>query len=199
MSRRIELVDVSLRDGNQSLWGATGVTTRMVEGVTPALDRVGCLAADPVQGRRRGVNCMTGLGQRIRDLLDPAGHDREQARAEAIGDELRLAGVLSLGQKPELLDQLGALDLILQRRDQRFDLRRICRFWWGILRHCRGRGEQEGRHGQDEQAQTPKHCHNQRLPPSARRRGEYSFGSPLASKSARPAKSASAVAVWLAA
>jgi oxaloacetate decarboxylase alpha subunit len=37
----INLVDVSLRDGNQSLWGATGVTTRMVEGVLPDLDRVG--------------------------------------------------------------------------------------------------------------------------------------------------------------
>lgn len=37
----ISLVDVSLRDGNQSLWGATGVTTRMVEGVVPDLDRVG--------------------------------------------------------------------------------------------------------------------------------------------------------------
>jgi oxaloacetate decarboxylase (Na+ extruding) subunit alpha len=37
----ISLVDVSLRDGNQSIWGATGVTTRMVEGVVPDLDRVG--------------------------------------------------------------------------------------------------------------------------------------------------------------
>ncbi|MGH3629838.1 MAG: biotin carboxyl carrier protein, partial [Sciscionella sp.] len=37
----IQLVDVSLRDGNQSLWGAVGVTTRMVEGVTVDLDRVG--------------------------------------------------------------------------------------------------------------------------------------------------------------
>lgn len=46
MSRRIELVDVSLRDGNQSLWGATGVTTRMVEGVTPSLDRVGYKAVE---------------------------------------------------------------------------------------------------------------------------------------------------------
>lgn len=37
----ISLVDVSLRDGNQSIWGATGVTTRMVKGVVPLLDRVG--------------------------------------------------------------------------------------------------------------------------------------------------------------
>lgn len=37
----IHLVDNSLRDGNQSLWGATGVNTRMVRGVAPLLDRVG--------------------------------------------------------------------------------------------------------------------------------------------------------------
>lgn len=37
----VELVDVSLRDGNQSLWGATGVTTRMVERVSPHLGRAG--------------------------------------------------------------------------------------------------------------------------------------------------------------
>jgi oxaloacetate decarboxylase alpha subunit len=37
----IKLVDVSLRDGNQSIWGATGITTRMIEGVSPDLDQVG--------------------------------------------------------------------------------------------------------------------------------------------------------------
>ncbi len=42
----IRLVDVSLRDGNQSLWGAVGVTTRMVEGVVADLDRVGYRAVE---------------------------------------------------------------------------------------------------------------------------------------------------------
>jgi oxaloacetate decarboxylase alpha subunit len=42
----IRLVDVTLRDGNQSIWGATGITTRMVEGITPALDRVGYRAVE---------------------------------------------------------------------------------------------------------------------------------------------------------
>lgn len=37
----VRLVDVSLRDGNQSLWGAVGVKTRTMERVCPALDRVG--------------------------------------------------------------------------------------------------------------------------------------------------------------
>ncbi|WP_063058288.1 pyruvate/oxaloacetate carboxyltransferase [Nocardia sienata] len=42
----VSLVDVSLRDGNQSIWGATGITTRMIEGVTPLLDRVGYRALE---------------------------------------------------------------------------------------------------------------------------------------------------------
>lgn len=43
---QIHLVDNSLRDGNQSLWGATGVDTRMVRGVSPLLDRVGYHAVE---------------------------------------------------------------------------------------------------------------------------------------------------------
>lgn len=42
----IRLVDTSLRDGNQSLWGATGLTTGMVEAVGPLLDQVGFEAID---------------------------------------------------------------------------------------------------------------------------------------------------------
>jgi oxaloacetate decarboxylase alpha subunit len=45
-ARRIRLVDTSTRDGNQSLWGATGLTTGMVEAVGPSLDRAGFLAID---------------------------------------------------------------------------------------------------------------------------------------------------------
>ncbi|WP_312179112.1 pyruvate/oxaloacetate carboxyltransferase [Arthrobacter sp.] len=44
--RTIRLVDTSLRDGNQSLWGATGLTTGMVEAVGPLLDQVGYDAID---------------------------------------------------------------------------------------------------------------------------------------------------------
>jgi len=36
--RAVRLVDTSLRDGNQSLWGAAGLTTGMVEAVGPHLD-----------------------------------------------------------------------------------------------------------------------------------------------------------------
>ncbi|MFC5821972.1 hypothetical protein [Nonomuraea harbinensis] len=38
---RVQLIDVSLRDGNQSLWSATGVTTRMVSGAGEHLGRAG--------------------------------------------------------------------------------------------------------------------------------------------------------------
>jgi oxaloacetate decarboxylase (Na+ extruding) subunit alpha len=43
---RVSLVDTSTRDGNQSLWGATGLTTGMVEAVGPSLERAGFLAID---------------------------------------------------------------------------------------------------------------------------------------------------------
>ncbi|NEK86871.1 biotin carboxyl carrier protein [Blastococcus saxobsidens] len=42
----VRLVDTSLRDGNQSLWGATGLTTGMVEAVGPALERARFHALD---------------------------------------------------------------------------------------------------------------------------------------------------------
>jgi oxaloacetate decarboxylase alpha subunit len=35
--REIGLIDVTLRDGNQSLWGATGITNAMVEDVSPMI------------------------------------------------------------------------------------------------------------------------------------------------------------------
>src|SRR5664279_5611872 len=42
----IEFVDTSLRDGNQSLWSATGLTTPDVMAIAPTLDRVGYHALD---------------------------------------------------------------------------------------------------------------------------------------------------------
>lgn len=44
--RTVRLVDTSTRDGNQSLWGATGLTTGMVEALGPALERAGFHALD---------------------------------------------------------------------------------------------------------------------------------------------------------
>ena len=42
----VRLVDVSLRDGNQSVWGAVGVRTRTVERMAPLLDEVGYRAIE---------------------------------------------------------------------------------------------------------------------------------------------------------
>jgi oxaloacetate decarboxylase alpha subunit len=36
----IELIDTTVRDGNQSLWGATGLTTGMLTEIAPTMDRV---------------------------------------------------------------------------------------------------------------------------------------------------------------
>jgi oxaloacetate decarboxylase alpha subunit len=37
----VEIVDTTLRDGNQSLWSARGVTTQLVRDAAPVIDRVG--------------------------------------------------------------------------------------------------------------------------------------------------------------
>jgi oxaloacetate decarboxylase alpha subunit len=42
----IRLVDVSVRDGNQSLWGATGLNTRQILQIAPVMNRVGFKAID---------------------------------------------------------------------------------------------------------------------------------------------------------
>jgi oxaloacetate decarboxylase (Na+ extruding) subunit alpha len=44
--RLIEFVDTTARDGNQSLWSATGLTTADVLSIAPVLDRVGYHALD---------------------------------------------------------------------------------------------------------------------------------------------------------
>jgi len=43
---RIQLIDVTLRDGNQSLWSAIGVDTRTVAEVAPWIDRAGFASID---------------------------------------------------------------------------------------------------------------------------------------------------------
>jgi oxaloacetate decarboxylase alpha subunit len=45
-ARVIEFVDTTVRDGNQSLWSATGLTTPDVLAIAPTLDRVGYHALD---------------------------------------------------------------------------------------------------------------------------------------------------------
>jgi oxaloacetate decarboxylase alpha subunit len=42
----IKIVDTSIRDGNQSLWAATGITTGMAEAMAPIYERMGLHALD---------------------------------------------------------------------------------------------------------------------------------------------------------
>jgi len=44
--KSIEIVDTTMRDGNQSLWSATGLTTPDVLAIAPTVDRVGFRACD---------------------------------------------------------------------------------------------------------------------------------------------------------
>jgi oxaloacetate decarboxylase alpha subunit len=46
VSRMVEIVDTTTRDGNQSLWSATGLTTPDVLSIAPTMERVGFHALD---------------------------------------------------------------------------------------------------------------------------------------------------------
>jgi oxaloacetate decarboxylase alpha subunit len=51
----LELVETSLRDGNQSLWGATGIDTARTLTIAPVMDRVGFKAIDFTTSTHMGV------------------------------------------------------------------------------------------------------------------------------------------------
>jgi oxaloacetate decarboxylase (Na+ extruding) subunit alpha len=55
----VQLVDVSLRDGNQSLWGATGLRTEHVLQIAPVMNRVGFRALDFMSSTAMGVAVRT--------------------------------------------------------------------------------------------------------------------------------------------
>jgi oxaloacetate decarboxylase alpha subunit len=46
VARAVELVDTTVRDGNQSLWGATGLTSADMLSIAPTIDRAGFHALD---------------------------------------------------------------------------------------------------------------------------------------------------------
>jgi oxaloacetate decarboxylase alpha subunit len=52
----VELVDVSLRDGNQSLWGATGLRTAHIAQIAPVMNRTGFRALDYSSSTAMGVS-----------------------------------------------------------------------------------------------------------------------------------------------
>jgi oxaloacetate decarboxylase (Na+ extruding) subunit alpha len=51
----VQLVETSLRDGNQSLWGATGIDTAMTLTIAPVMDQVGFKAIDFTTSTHMGV------------------------------------------------------------------------------------------------------------------------------------------------
>jgi len=55
----MQLVDVSLRDGNQSLWGATGLRTAHILAIAPMMNRVGFRALDFTSSTAMGVTVRT--------------------------------------------------------------------------------------------------------------------------------------------
>ncbi|MGC1484035.1 MAG: hypothetical protein WA789_09595 [Candidatus Acidiferrum sp.] len=55
----IQLLDVSIRDGNQSLWGAMGFTTPQILEIAPVMDRVGFRALDFTSSTHMGVAVRT--------------------------------------------------------------------------------------------------------------------------------------------
>lgn len=52
---RIDLIDTTVRDGNQSNWGATGLTTAMMLQIAPVMERVGFHAVDFLASTHMGV------------------------------------------------------------------------------------------------------------------------------------------------
>jgi oxaloacetate decarboxylase alpha subunit len=55
----IQLVDVSVRDGNQSLWGAVGLTTAQILQIAPVMDRAGFRALDFTSSTHMGIAVRT--------------------------------------------------------------------------------------------------------------------------------------------
>jgi oxaloacetate decarboxylase alpha subunit len=51
----IQLIDVSIRDGNQSLWGAVGLDTPQILTIAPLMDRIGFRALDYTSSTHMGV------------------------------------------------------------------------------------------------------------------------------------------------
>ncbi|HZC13865.1 MAG TPA: hypothetical protein VE270_07585, partial [Thermoleophilaceae bacterium] len=56
MTDTVDIVDTTTRDGNQSLWGATGLTTPDILAIAPTMDRVGFHALDFTSSTHMGIS-----------------------------------------------------------------------------------------------------------------------------------------------
>jgi len=80
----VGLVDVSIRDGNQSLWGATGLRTAHILQVAPILERVGFRALD--------YTSSTAMGVAVRDHREDPWERIRRTRALMPTTKLQLIG-----------------------------------------------------------------------------------------------------------
>ena len=72
----IDLIETSVRDGNQSLWGATGLNTAMMLQIAPVMDQVGYAAIDfSTSARTWRSRC----GSKGESLGAPSAHAQEHA------------------------------------------------------------------------------------------------------------------------
>lgn len=71
----IELIDTTVRDGNQSLWGATGLKTAMMLQIAPVMDRVGFSTID--------FTTSTHMAVAVRYQRKSMGADPSHARGDA--------------------------------------------------------------------------------------------------------------------
>ena len=55
----MKLVDVSIRDGNQSIWGATALNAARTLAIAPVMDRIGLLAIDFTSSTHMGISVRT--------------------------------------------------------------------------------------------------------------------------------------------
>ncbi len=84
----LELVDVSLRDGNQSLWGATGLRAAHIAQIAPLMNRVGFRALDFSSSTAMGVSARTHR-ENPWDLLRLTREAMPDTRLQFIGTGFR--------------------------------------------------------------------------------------------------------------
>lgn len=76
MARKVNLIDLTMRDAHQCLW-ATRMTTAMIKDIAPLLDRCGFEALDLVGGMISNLRYQLGtlgLEDRLQEILEEAGH-----------------------------------------------------------------------------------------------------------------------------
>ena len=96
---KIELVETSLRDGNQCLWGALGVTTANTLTIAPAMERAGFKAIDFTTSTHMGVAVrykQEDPWERIRAMAED-GHRKAKLLAGLLREPSRFLATIQIG------------------------------------------------------------------------------------------------------